>query len=163
MWKGGSGNSGSSGRTHLRYLSHSTKLLTITLVAREPDAHYSENDISTLFLRLPSQQTTAPSRIALEISCLYPFPALFRSLEMSAPQPKPQQKPELSTSDDLLICKACGTQYDVKVGEGKDDCRICDVCLSTPFLRSFGSIFSFGFNFGSMLYYRKLVYDTCIA
>lgn len=44
--------------------------------------------------------------------------------------PSSGPKPELATSDALLICKACGTQYDVRDGEGKDDCRICDVCLS---------------------------------
>jgi hypothetical protein len=41
------------------------------------------------------------------------------------PSPAPAA---LSTSDDLLICKACGTQYDVKEGNGKDECRVCDVC-----------------------------------
>ena len=32
----------------------------------------------------------------------------------------------LSTSDDLLICAACGTQYEVTVSEGKTNCRVCD-------------------------------------
>ncbi|OAL34109.1 hypothetical protein AYO20_06564 [Fonsecaea nubica] len=36
--------------------------------------------------------------------------------------------PKLSTSDDLLICCACGAQYDVckDTGRDKDECRICE-------------------------------------
>jgi hypothetical protein len=51
---------------------------------------------------------------------------------MSTPESKPE--PKLSISEDLLICRACGTQYDVEEGsegeEGKtkEDCRVCDVC-----------------------------------
>jgi len=33
-------------------------------------------------------------------------------------------KAQLSTSDDLLICTACGTQYEVT--SDKSSCRICD-------------------------------------
>ena len=32
----------------------------------------------------------------------------------------------LSTSDDLLLCTACGAQYEVTESEGKTNCRICD-------------------------------------
>lgn len=32
----------------------------------------------------------------------------------------------LSTSDDLLLCRACGTQYQVSEKEGLRSCRICD-------------------------------------
>ncbi|EXJ82554.1 hypothetical protein A1O3_06367 [Capronia epimyces CBS 606.96] len=32
----------------------------------------------------------------------------------------------LSTSDHLLVCTACGAQYDVDEKTGKDECRICD-------------------------------------
>ncbi|KXT17561.1 hypothetical protein AC579_6174 [Pseudocercospora musae] len=32
----------------------------------------------------------------------------------------------LRTSDDLLICNECGTQYGVTANSGKDDCKICD-------------------------------------
>jgi hypothetical protein len=50
---------------------------------------------------------------------------------MSTSESKPE--PKLSISGDLLICQACGTQYDVEEGsegEGgkKEDCRVCDVC-----------------------------------
>jgi hypothetical protein len=38
----------------------------------------------------------------------------------------------LQTSEQLRICRACGTQYDEcevgeGEGEGKGDCRVCDV------------------------------------
>ncbi|KAF7189987.1 hypothetical protein HII31_08809 [Pseudocercospora fuligena] len=33
---------------------------------------------------------------------------------------------ELRTSDELLICNECGTQYDVTADSGKDECKICD-------------------------------------
>ena len=36
---------------------------------------------------------------------------------------------KLNTSDDLLICCACGAQYDVTEKEGRESCRICDVHL----------------------------------
>ncbi len=35
---------------------------------------------------------------------------------------------KLITSDDLLICNACGAQYDGDEKTGKDECRICEVC-----------------------------------
>ena len=34
--------------------------------------------------------------------------------------------PTLRTSDNLLICNACGTQYDVTASSNKQDCAICD-------------------------------------
>jgi hypothetical protein len=40
---------------------------------------------------------------------------------------------QLNTSDDLLICCACGAEYDVTEEEGKESCRICDVHLFLPF------------------------------
>lgn len=36
-------------------------------------------------------------------------------------------KGTLNTSDDLLICRACGTQYDVQNRDELKSCRICDV------------------------------------
>lgn len=33
---------------------------------------------------------------------------------------------KLRTSDDYLICNACGTQYPVTADSGKDSCKICD-------------------------------------
>lgn len=36
------------------------------------------------------------------------------------------QKGVLNTSNDLLICRACGTQYQVTEQEGLKSCRICD-------------------------------------
>jgi hypothetical protein len=45
--------------------------------------------------------------------------------------------PRLQTSEQLLICRACGTQYDecdegdeTEVGKKKVDCRVCDVRFS---------------------------------
>lgn len=32
----------------------------------------------------------------------------------------------LRTSDDLLICMGCGTQYPVTAESGKDQCAVCD-------------------------------------
>nr|POE78445.1 uncharacterized protein ymae [Quercus suber] len=32
----------------------------------------------------------------------------------------------LQTSNDLLVCNACGTQFSSLRDSGKDDCRICD-------------------------------------
>ena len=37
---------------------------------------------------------------------------------------------KLSTSDDLLICNACGAQYEVTSSSNKSECRICDVSAS---------------------------------
>ncbi|KAF2170995.1 hypothetical protein M409DRAFT_63991 [Zasmidium cellare ATCC 36951] len=39
---------------------------------------------------------------------------------MSSPQPK------LNTSDDLLLCNECGTQYPVTSSSNKTSCKICD-------------------------------------
>lgn len=36
------------------------------------------------------------------------------------------QKGVLNTSNDLLICRACGTQYQSTEAEGLKSCRICD-------------------------------------
>lgn len=36
------------------------------------------------------------------------------------------QQGTLKTSDNLLICRACGTQYQVTQDEGLKSCRICD-------------------------------------
>lgn len=36
------------------------------------------------------------------------------------------QKGVLNTSDDLLICRACGTQFDVTEDMGLESCRVCD-------------------------------------
>ena len=35
-------------------------------------------------------------------------------------------KTSLRTSDDLLICNACGTQFPVTEDKLKDECKICD-------------------------------------
>lgn len=35
--------------------------------------------------------------------------------------------PMLSTTDDLMICTACGAQYEVTEDVGMDECRICEV------------------------------------
>ena len=35
--------------------------------------------------------------------------------------------PVLSTSDDLMICTACGAQYEVTEDVGMEECRICEV------------------------------------
>lgn len=32
----------------------------------------------------------------------------------------------LRTSDDFLLCNACGTQYPVTISDNKEECRICD-------------------------------------
>lgn len=32
----------------------------------------------------------------------------------------------LNTSDDLLICRACGTQFEMTAEQGLESCRICD-------------------------------------
>lgn len=46
---------------------------------------------------------------------------------MSAPvHPGTNQQGVLNTSDDLLICRACGTQFQVTEDEGLKSCRICD-------------------------------------
>lgn len=42
--------------------------------------------------------------------------------------------PILFSTDDLIICKACGTQYNVTTQEGKSNCEICDVSLPAPWL-----------------------------
>lgn len=36
------------------------------------------------------------------------------------------QQGSLNTSDDLLICRACGTQFQVRKDEDLKSCRICD-------------------------------------
>lgn len=36
------------------------------------------------------------------------------------------QQGTLNTSDNLLICRACGTQFQVTEDEGLEACRICD-------------------------------------
>ena len=38
--------------------------------------------------------------------------------------------PQLSTSDDLVICAACGAQYEVTEDVGMESCRICEVFKS---------------------------------
>ena len=47
-------------------------------------------------------------------------------------------KPALNTSDDLLLCTGCAAQYEKRGGEGLEECRICEVCLS-PFREYLGS------------------------
>jgi hypothetical protein len=37
------------------------------------------------------------------------------------------EMPTLSTTNDLLICCACGAQYEVTELEGLKECRICEV------------------------------------
>lgn len=39
--------------------------------------------------------------------------------------------PVLSTTDDLMICTACGAQYEVSEDVGMDECRICEVKLAS--------------------------------
>lgn len=47
----------------------------------------------------------------------------------------------LYATDDLLICKACGTQYDVTVTDVKSHCEICDVSLPTlPLFQYFSEL-----------------------
>jgi hypothetical protein len=36
---------------------------------------------------------------------------------------------KLTTTDDLLLCTACGAQYEEDDGIGKSECRICEVCI----------------------------------
>jgi hypothetical protein len=36
--------------------------------------------------------------------------------------------PELDTTDDLLLCTACGAQYEVTEEQGLSECRVCEVC-----------------------------------
>jgi hypothetical protein len=36
-------------------------------------------------------------------------------------------EPQLDTTDDLLLCVACGAQYDVTKEEGLSECRVCEV------------------------------------
>lgn len=46
---------------------------------------------------------------------------------MSTPQhPGTNQQGKLCVSDDRLICRACGTQFQAKEDEGLKSCRICD-------------------------------------
>lgn len=35
--------------------------------------------------------------------------------------------PQLSTTDDLVLCCACGAQYEVTEDVGLSECRICEV------------------------------------
>ena len=49
----------------------------------------------------------------------------------SSPQAKRRKMdaayPVLSTSNDLMVCTACGAQYEVTEEVGMDECRICEV------------------------------------
>lgn len=36
-------------------------------------------------------------------------------------------RPVLSTSNDLMICMACGAQYEVTEDVGMEECRVCEV------------------------------------
>ncbi|EME42987.1 hypothetical protein DOTSEDRAFT_132174 [Dothistroma septosporum NZE10] len=36
------------------------------------------------------------------------------------------RKPVLQSSDDLLICNECGTQYAVREDSGQDECKVCN-------------------------------------
>lgn len=42
---------------------------------------------------------------------------------------------KLTTSDELLLCTACGAQYEEDEAAGKSECRICEVCNSMLFLQ----------------------------
>lgn len=46
------------------------------------------------------------------------------------------QLPVLSTTDDLVICCACGAQYEVTEEEGLNECRICEVGSDSANMRS---------------------------
>ena len=41
--------------------------------------------------------------------------------------------PTMATSEELLVCSACGTQFDASADRPLSNCRICDVGLQFPF------------------------------
>ncbi|KIW25759.1 uncharacterized protein PV07_08914 [Cladophialophora immunda] len=58
---------------------------------------------------------------------VYSDPSLPKTdLAQVFPGSTPMAGPKLTTSDDLLICCACGAQYEVDETTGKDECRICE-------------------------------------